>query len=657
MIKQIDTRNHELYQDDTQRIDRMAEFAAEVSESLPEKQAVAVSKINSLTGTPVNLTSRNTAPSDDALISQALKHVQNVGRALGFAPEEPVEFTADPYIQKTSAGVSVVHLHQTYRGIPVFQMARTVRFSNRNELRKVKGDNAILDGNLEAIPVLKVEDAIAKACEYIDANQDDASEHKDGWGQPVRTTTISVSDYKPKVIARFSMPSQPTVLDKDSFGDYIPANLVIFHEGPRSRLGWDFLITLPDNLGQFKIIVAADKINPGEILYVQETTLYAKVKGNVYTHTGADGRQMVDFPRPLGEYPPIPKPDDLPKEFPHDWVHKDKTVGNNTKATLGATEKTLTGKTVNDLLIFDPKDDTGDEQKILNIFYFCNYMHDFFRLLGFDEAAGNFQEINFTGEGAGSDSVNALAHSGAVSGTANMGTPPDGHNPTMNMGLVESTDRHTAFDSDVVFHEFVHGVTNRLVGGRLNADALRAPQSGGMGEGNSDYFALTVQNYFRDEEKVITGDWVTGMPEGIRGFPYNDQFPDNFGNLGTERYSGQYGPHPIGEIWCATLMSMTRHVVAALGKDRGYYLCWQIVVDSYKLNHANPSFLDARDDILEALDDLRENRKVTDQEYATVHREAWKAFAKFGMGPNARSNGASLKGIKADFGLPEDLKR
>jgi len=121
-------------------------------------------------------------------------------------------------------------------------------------------------------------------------------------------------------------------------------------------------------------------------------------------------------------------------------------------------------------------------------------MYDFFLLLGFDEASGNFQEVNFTGLGAPSDSVEARAHSGAVFGTANMRTKIDGENPIMNMGLVEGINRHTAFDADVVFHEFVHGVTNRLVGGRMNDFASQQPQSREMGEGNSDYFALTVIN-------------------------------------------------------------------------------------------------------------------------------------------------------------------
>ena len=102
-------------------------------------------------------------------------------------------------------------------------------------------------------------------------------------------------------------------------------------------------------------------------------------------------------------------------------------------------------------------------------------------------------------------------------------------------------------------------------------------------------------------------------------------------------------------------MSMTRAVVATIGKDRGYPLCWQIVADGYKLSPANPSFLDARDATLQALDDLRDSNRANEDEYDTVRRAAWEAFAKFGMGPNARSAGASLQGIEADFSLPEDL--
>src|SRR5512144_1004385 len=191
----------------------------------------------------------------------------------------------------------------------------------------------------------------------------------------------------------------------------------------------------------------------------------------------------------------------------------------------------MTGTVQDGVILFDSSDPTGDDQELLNIFYFCNYMRDFLFILGFDESSGNFQQRNFTSTGLGNDPVRARAHSGPVNGTANMATGPDGLPPLMNMGLVARPRRHTALDADVVFHEFVHGLTNRLVGGPLDTQSLEKLQSAGMGEAFSDYFALTAQNFFRTQEKVVVGDWVVNDPAGIRRAPYDDNYPFRYGDL------------------------------------------------------------------------------------------------------------------------------
>jgi extracellular elastinolytic metalloproteinase len=102
--------------------------------------------------------------------------------------------------------------------------------------------------------------------------------------------------------------------------------------------------------------------------------------------------------------------------------------------------------------------------------------------------------------------------------------------------------------------------------------------------------------------------------------------------------------HNIGEIWAATLLEMNRRIGKALGV--------QLVVDALKLSPANPSFLDMRDAILQALQNMRLAGKITAAEYQSKWRGIWEAFSKFGMGPNARSNGASLSGIIADLNMP-----
>lgn len=652
MVRAIDTRNFTANRATDARMIELSEAASFDSEQLPGTHTVSVLALNSLTGTPNSLLSNNAPSTEGALIEQALRFVNQTSATFGFTPGEPVEFSPDPTIQTTSAESSAVQLQQGYHGIPVFQMVRTVRFSPNREISDVVGNNVNLPAGINITPQISVTQAVTAAAQYV-TNPNETEVVTDGWGQPITPIRLDLSDYVPQVLVTFPMTNTPTVLDKGPFADLITAHLVLFYQNPETRLGWYVRITLPDYQDQYEVIVSADRTE-SEILYCQSLMRTVLGEGNVYKENpSTTPREVVSFPRNLNDYP-VPQPTSLPSPFPGHWCTNDKCIGNNTIASLGNSSTTLQGMIQGGKVVFNPSNGLGDDQKILNIFYFCNYMHDFFYMLGFNEAVGNFQDDNFTGLGTKGDPVLARAHSGAVFGTANMSSPPDGQRPVMNMGLVTSTGRHTAFDADVVFHEFTHGVTNRLVGGRMNSpQGLQQPQSGGMGEGWSDYFALTIQNFGKPVEKVVTGDWVVNDPNGIRGLKYDSNFPDHFDKIGTGRYDEE---HNIGEIWCATLMEMNRKVGEELGsKELGCQLSWQIVVDALKLSPSNPSFLDERDAILKALDDLRIVGQLKDDDHAKVRKAVWETFAKFGMGPNADCAGASLSGIVADFNVPAGL--
>ena len=82
-------------------------------------------------------------------------------------------------------------------------------------------------------------------------------------------------------------------------------------------------------------------------------------------------------------------------------------------------------------------------------------------------------------------------------------------------------------------------------------------------------------------------------------------------------------------------------------------LAVQLVVDGLKLSPATPSFLQMRDSILAALDNRRDSGRLSAQDHFEALRGFWTAFAKFGMGPDARSDGATLSGIVADFTIPD----
>ena len=103
---------------------------------------------------------------------------------------------------------------------------------------------------------------------------------------------------------------------------------------------------------------------------------------------------------------------------------------------------------------------------VTNLFYYNNIMHDFSYALGFTETARNFQTNNYGRGGTGNDSVRAEAQDGSGTNNANFATPPDGSRPRMQQYLFTSPnpDRDSSVDGDVVFHEYGHGISNRLIG-------------------------------------------------------------------------------------------------------------------------------------------------------------------------------------------------
>jgi hypothetical protein len=77
---------------------------------------------------------------------------------------------------------------------------------------------------------------------------------------------------------------------------------------------------------------------------------------------------------------------------------------------------------------------------ITNLFYMNNMMHDIWAYYGFDEESGNFQELNYSGNGLGADPVLADAQDGSGTNNANFGTPPEGESPRMQMYLWTSSN-------------------------------------------------------------------------------------------------------------------------------------------------------------------------------------------------------------------------
>ena len=277
-----------------------------------------------------------------------------------------------------------------------------------------------------------------------------------------------------------------------------------------------------------------------------------------------------------------------------------------------------------------------------NLFYQHNRVHDELYAFGFTETGGNFQVESSKG-GQGGDPILGLVQAGAISGgdptftgrdNAYMLTLPDGIPPWSGMFLWEPIDdafegpcADGDFDATVIEHEYAHGLSNRYVGQTDNA--LNTHQSGSMGEGWGDWYAL---NYLHREglsAKSVVGEYVTGNANrGIRNWPY-DENPTGFGDIGYDITGPEV--HADGEIWTTILWDLRKALVARYGQKLGSDIAARLVTDAMPLSPNDPSMLDMRDAILSAMD----NRYHARGDFEQLSDLVYGAFASRGAGLHA----------------------
>ena len=490
-------------------------------------------------------------------------------------------------------GTTFLNYTQTVDGLKVFEGQVQVVVNRNGEVLNVR-EGFLVDG-----PPLKRNGAMteAKAIEK-------AFEHA---GRTVFPSFVeNYSRASATEMSRFANP-----LDV-SFEEVLSEQNVVRIAG-ESRLAWHIFAEVgPEEW--YEILLDA---YTGELLLRHNLYLF-EAQGTVYTEAPDKGaRQLVSF---VG---------DTTINTAAGWMGTSTvTTGNNVEAYLDADANNApdnnngTGLSVghasaaNQDFTFpfsttvDPR--TQQAAVVTNLFYYNNIMHDFSYNLGFTETARNFQVNNFGRGGLGADSVRAEAQDGSGTNNANFATPPDGSRPRMQQYLFTSPnpDRDSSVDGDVVFHEYGHGISNRLIGN--GSGGLSGIQSGAMGEGWSDYWAITINN------DGAVGEYVTNNPNGIRRAAYSvpaATVHDSYADLGS------VSVHNDGEVWAATLWDLRTQLGATL-TDR-------IVLNGMKFTPTRPSFLNARDGILQADQNLN----------GGANRCAiWTVFARHGMGVSAVGN-------------------
>jgi extracellular elastinolytic metalloproteinase len=188
----------------------------------------------------------------------------------------------------------------------------------------------------------------------------------------------------------------------------------------------------------------------------------------------------------------------------------------------------------------------------------------------------------------------------------------DGENATIHLTDPPPPMHDGDLDSDVVWHEYGHGLTWRMIG------RMSGPMSGAIGEGMSDVLAVIAN------DDPIVGEYSASSPAGIRTHSY-------------EGYNRTYGDivgaevHLDGEVYGAIGWDLWKQY-----RERGLGRPAALadLVDGMNYTPPAPTFEQMRDGILAGL---------TASGHAERSCMVWNSFAKYGVGVGAHGKAVGKK--------------
>jgi len=522
-----------------------------------------------------------------------------------------------------SNGVRHVTFAQAFDGIPVFDGEITVHIASNGEIVRVNSSAARGAGRRQA-PSLTADQAAALASADIDPG--------------TAFTPLPAGTGARPGSSRFA---------RGPYRSDVTASLVWFASDGGVRLAWHVELE-PEGPPQFyDVLLDADT---GELLVRRNRVLDGNGTGRVLQSNAtqaADARRPDAMPLGAASCPPPINHElrDLTVPFRDSGnvlFDGGRLSGNNVHVFRGdrTTEGAL-GTFNGTRWSFDFPFNSAEAAETA-LFFTLNFAHDFFYDLGFDEAAGNFQVNNFGRGGIGGDPLTGVARA-AGRNNATFQPKPDGTSPIMSMFLWDGTncwsedvnndgvaDIDGDFDSDIVFHEYHHGVSTRL------NTAFTGSEAGAIGEGGSDFFAYSING-----NSVLAEYSYPGGLRTVNDKSYNDWTCQLF----------FCEVHDNGEIWANVLWDVRERFRLDLvrgSEAAAINEVHQLYVDALALSPPAPTMLDLRDAMMQA-DALRNPGSPVSHNFCAL----WEPFAARGMGLNAtdtKDNGANQ--VSANFSVP-----
>jgi len=242
--------------------------------------------------------------------------------------------------------------------------------------------------------------------------------------------------------------------------------------------------------------------------------------------------------------------------------------------------------------------------------------------------------------------------------------PTDQSTLSLNLESASFIVRDSSFDNGVIIHEYCHGLSSRLTGGSTNSFCLD-PYSylESANEGWSDFCSLFVTATSNTGKTRTVGSYSSWDTKGIRAFPYSPDLDVNPLSYSYVNYMAGMQPaefiHFLGTIFCTILWDLYWAIIdfevseGALGFNENKYesgiggsnIAMLLVVEGLKGQPCQPSFVDSRDAILSADENLYHRK------YKCL---IWSVFARRGLGFSARSSPPDVLNVTEAYDIPPD---
>lgn len=387
-------------------------------------------------------------------LEQALEHLRSKQETLGLSDSDLSNYRVTDLYANRKNGISYLYLQQTHQDIPVERATANAVFSPDGQLvhMNIRYLPEVAAKANASTPVLSARQALQRAASHL------------GVKLPNRLDILS-QELTGRQITRFA-PGDWALDTVELRLTYFPVSEA------RLALCWELHWYMPDAQHRWVLMLdAADGTVHNQYDLVFHCSFGSPDHAHAESCLGYDTRGF-ETPLPMKQLntpnsyrvfaPPVESPNhgdhivvtatgDLVAS-PFGWHDTDGqpgaeftiTRGNNVHAYQDSDNSNTSSGDEPDGgvdLIFDYDFEPGtpavayQDASVVNLFYWCNVMHDVWYQYGFDEPAGNFQVNNYGNGGQAGDYIRAEAQDGGGTNNANFSSGADGSNARIQMYL------------------------------------------------------------------------------------------------------------------------------------------------------------------------------------------------------------------------------